>query len=136
MDAETIYAKIDAQVSDALKIAGPFKWQIQKDGFTVFVAMCHRRKSDHIFLLRVSFDDYPQRAPSYVFVNGDRQTPGGWPPKVKHGSNPPGICTPGTRECIEHYHRGDAKYQWDPNMYTFRFVLMGIQTMLEKGLGG
>ena len=136
MDYETIKAKIDEQVADVLKLAEAFQWKIQKDGIAVFVEMCHRRKPDRSYVLRVSFEDYPKRALSYVFVNIDTKIPGRWPPNVKHGSDPPGICTPGTRECIEHYHKGDAKYQWDPNKYTLRYVLMEIQKMLEKGIGG
>jgi len=136
MDVKTVKAKMDQQVADVLKVARPFLWKIQKNEIAIFVEMRHRRKPDQPYFLKVSFEDYPKRAPSYVFVDMATKNPGGWPPNVKHGSNPPGICTPGTRECIEHYHKGDAQYQWDPNKNNLRSVLMEIQKMLEKGIGG
>ena len=136
MDKETIEAKMDEQVADIQKVAEGFGWTIEKNGLRVFIEMRHRRKPDQIFLNKITFEDYPRRAPSYVFVDRETKNPGGWPPKVKHGSEPPGICTPGTRECIENYHQNDRKYQWDPQKYPVRKVLMEIQKLLEQGIGG
>jgi hypothetical protein len=135
MDSETIQVKMSEQIGDVKKIAEPYGWAIERTGLSVYIEMRHRRKPDDAYLLRVAFEDYPRRAPSYVFVDKETKNPGSWPPNVKHGSDPPGICTPGTRECIEYYHKGDAKYQWDHNKYTFRFVMMEIQKLLEQGIG-
>ncbi len=132
MDSVTIIVKIREQADDILKIAKAFGWIIEQDGLSIFVEMRHRRKSTPIYLLRISFEDYPQRAPSYIFVNKDKRESGSWPPNVKHGSEPPGICTPGTREFHEHYHKNDAQFQWNPENYSLRFVLMNIQKIIEK----
>lgn len=135
MDIETVKAKMREQVDDVRKIAPAYGWLIQEDNLFMYVEMRHRRKPEHVYLVRVVFDDYPMRAPSYVFVSRDSKSPGSWPPGVKHGADPPGICTPGTRECIEVYHKNDSQYQWDPKKYPTRMVLMEIQKLLEKGIG-
>ena len=135
MDPETIKAKMREQVDDVLKIAHAFGWIVTEEGLAIFVEMRHRRKASHVYLLRVSFEDYPQRAPSYVFVDKETREPGSWPAEVKHGADPPGICTPGTRECIEVYHKNDSTFQWNPEKSPLRLVLMEIQKLLEKGIG-
>lgn len=135
MDPETVKAKMREQVADVGKISPAYGWKLKDDGLFLHVEMGHRRKSSPVYLLQISFDDYPQRAPSYVFVDIGSLEPGSWPPNVQHSAQPPGICTPGTRECIEIYHKGEAQYQWDPQKYPVRLVLMEIQRMLERGLG-
>src|SRR5437588_419689 len=85
-------------------LARVFGWEIDTDGLVAHIQLRPRVSKDISFLLRASFEDFPLRAPSVIFV--DRATrqraDAAWPPGVRHGGNPPGICTPGTRECHEH----------------------------------
>lgn len=114
-----------------------FGWVFETKDLTVYVTMRHRKKSDSIYVLEVGFDDFPRRAPSYIFVgrNTKENTAEAWPPGVKQSDNPVGICTPGTREFHEHYHRGDAAYPWDPDRYTFLSTLCEIHRLMERGVG-
>lgn len=140
MDAETVRAKMLAQVDAARQsgLARAFGWRFEIDGLTVHVTLSPRRRPDLVYLLRVAFDDFPRRAPSYVFVDRatKQETETAWPPGVRHGGPPPGICTPGTREFHEHLHREDRQYPWDPDRYTFRYTLAEIHRMMERSVGG
>lgn len=140
MDIETVCAKMMAQVDQARQSAmiDDFGWVFELEDLTVYVTLRHRRRPEHFYLLQVAFDEFPRRAPSYVFVDREtkQKTPDAWPPNVQHGSQPPGICTPGTREFHEHLHRGDAQYAWDPDRYSFLSTLHEIHRMMERGLGG
>lgn len=140
MDIETTRAKMMAQFDQARQsaTARACGWVFAVEELTVYVTMRARRKQDRSFLLRVMFEDFPRRAPSYVFVEANTRqvTDAAWPPNVKHGSPPPGICTPGTRECHEHYHKNDAKYTWDADKETFLSTLQMIHRLMERGVGG
>jgi len=139
MDAETVTAKMKEQVeaARASALAQAFGWRFETDGMTVHVVLAPRRRSELVYLLRVTFDDFPRRAPSYVFVDRltGQETNEAWPPGVRHDGPPPGVCTPGTREFHEHLHRGDAQYPWDPIKYTFLSTLAEIHRLMERGLG-
>ena len=139
MDVETVRAKMQAQVETARTsaLARAFGWSFEVDGLTVYVTLAPRRHREPVYLLRVAFDDFPSRAPSYVFVDAatKQMTDGAWPPGVRHGGPPPGICTPGTREFHEHLHRGDNQYPWDPDRYTFLSTLTEIHRMSERAIG-
>jgi hypothetical protein len=140
MDLDTVRAKMMAQVNRAANsaMARAFGWSFEIEDLALYALLRHRRRSEHTYLLRVSFEEFPRRAPSYVFV--DRQnkevTDAAWPPGVKHGDPLPGICTPGTRECHEKYHANDAQYAWDAERYTFLDTLLRIHNLMERGLGG
>jgi len=140
VDIETVRAKMLAQVEQARAsaMARAYGWAFELEDLTLYVMMPHRRRPDHVFLLRVAFDDFPRRAPSYVFV--DRATkelvPHAWPPNVKHDdAQLPGICTPGTRGFHEKWHLNDAQHPWDPDLYTVLDTLQRIHAMMEKGIG-
>jgi hypothetical protein len=139
MDPEIVHVKMAAQVRQAQesKLASVCGWAFESQGLIVHVTMRPRRRLDAFYILRVAFDDFPRIAPSYVFVDAKARemTPAAWPPNVKHGGEPPGICTPGTREFHDHYHRGDAQYLWDPARYSVLDTLQRIQRMIEAGLG-
>jgi len=139
MDLETVRAKIMAQIEHAQQSAMTvvFGWAFEIEDLVVYVMLRHRRRSESVSLLRVSFDDFPKRAPSYVFVDRNTRqiTQEAWPPGVKHSDNPPSICTPGTREFHEHLHRSDAAYPWDPEKYTFLSTLSEIHRLMERGIG-
>ncbi len=119
-------------------VARAFGWVFEVDDITVHVTMRHRRRPEPVFLLRVVFEDFPRRAPSYVFVDREtkRPTDAAWPPNVKHGDPLPGICTPGTREFHEKYHLNDSQYPWDSKRFTFLATLQMIHSMMEHGIGG
>jgi hypothetical protein len=137
MEQETVKIKAREQICDAVKIAKVMQWrfEIAEDGLILLVEMRHRRKPGPQYLLRVGFDDYPQRAPSYYFVDMNTRKAGASPPNVHHGNPLPGICTPGTRECCEVYHKNQAQYAWNPSKYPLRSVLMEVQKMMEVGIG-
>lgn len=140
MDVETVRAKMQAQVEAARTsaLAQVFGWCFEVDGLAVYIILKPRRRQELVYMLHVTFDDFPRRAPSYVFVDpAARQvTDGAWPPGVRHGGPPPGICTPGTREFHEHLHRGDSQYPWDADRYTFVGTLAEIHRMTERAIGG
>ncbi len=138
MDLDTVRSKMMAQVDQARQgpMAAVFGWAFETDDLVVFVTLRHRRQPERVYLLRVSFDDFPKRAPSYLFVDsGTKQMkPEAWPPDVGHGNPPTGICTPGTREFHEQLHRNDAQYVWDAEKYTFLTTLEMIHRMMERGI--
>ena len=139
MDTETVRLKMQGQVDDALRSAmvGAYKWEFEIDDLIVYVTFRPRRRPERVFLLRVMFGEFPRRAPSYVFVDRSTNlvTDQAWPPDVKHGDDAlPGICTPGTREFHEKWHRTDAQWPWDPDRLTFLDTLQRIQAIMEKGV--
>lgn len=140
MDIETVRAKMLAQVEPARRagLAQAFGWGFEVDGLTAYVSLAPRRRPEKVYLLQVAFDEFPLRPPSCVFVDRvtKEMTDGAWPPGVRHGGPPPGICTPGTREFHEHLHRGDRQYEWNPERYPFLSTLAEIHRMMELGIGG
>lgn len=138
MDAETVTAKFAQQLeaAQASAMASVFGWEFTLESLVVYVTLRPRRRPELIYFLRVGFDDFPRRAPSYVFVDrSSRQADdAAWPAGVRHGAAPPGICTPGTREFHEHYHVGDGQYPWDPRGYPLLSTLYEIHRMAERGI--
>lgn len=138
MDVETARAKMQAQVAQAMRsgMAVAYGWEFEIENLTVYVAMKHRRRTCNPYVLRVAFDDFPRRAPSYAFVDPTtkQMSDGASPPSVMH--SPGRICTPGTREFHEELHQADAQYRWDPERYPFLSTLQMIHQMMEQGTGG
>ena len=139
MDLETVRAKMTAQL-DRVRVSAMcrvFGWSFGVSGLTAYITMRHRRRPERVFLLRMMFDDFPRRAPSYVFVDAGSRglRDDAWPPNVKHGDDLPGICTPGTREFHEKYHLNDAQYPWDAERFTVLDTLQRIHSMMEHGIG-
>jgi hypothetical protein len=139
MDAETVSAKFDEQLqgAKASAMAPVFAWEFSLEGLVLYVKLRPRRRSELTYLLRVGFDDFPRRPPSFTFVNQVSKHPddAAWPPGVRHGAQPPGICTPGTREFHENYHGGDGQYPWDSARYPLLVPLHEIHRMMERGIG-
>lgn len=139
MDAETVRAKMMKQVTAAQEsaMADEYLWRFDIDAerHTVYVAMRDRRRPDRSYLLRTVFDDFPARAPSYGFVDAQTKeiTPGAWPPNVQHSDPLPGICTPGTRAFHEKFHLNDASWPWNPDRLTFLDTLQRIHQLMERG---
>lgn len=140
MDIETVRTKMMEQICQVQQSAmtRAYGWTYAVQDLMVYVVLRHRRRSGNAYLLRGSFEEFPRRAPSYVFVDPDTKevTPAAWPPHVQHGAEPPGICTPGTREFHEHWHKNDQQYPWDAARYPFLDTLQRIHRLLEQGLGG
>lgn len=133
MDVETTKAKMMAQVDQARQSAMVLAlgWQFEIDELTVHVALSRRKEPGRANLLRVRFDEFPKRCPSYGFVDPEtkQETPDAWPPGVMH--SPYKICTPGTREFHEDLHKNDAQYRWDADKYTFLSTLRMIHRLME-----
>lgn len=139
MDTETVETKMMEQVEMARRsgIARALHWGLDVADLVAYVTMQPRHHPEQTFLLRVSFDEFPRRAPSYVFVGRETKQviDAAWPPGVRHGASPTGICTPGTREFHEHFHANDQGYPWDAERYTVLDTLHRIHQLMERGIG-
>lgn len=138
MDPQTVREKFQSEI-DVIKnsaICKAFSWEIQVEleKFLTYVEMCSRKAKEKKFLLRIIFDDYPQRAPSYVFVdiNTKEEKAEVWPPNLRHPGPPPGICTLGTREFYENLHKNEQAYQWDSNKFKIISTLQNIQILIDR----
>lgn len=138
MDAETVRAKMCAQLDQARLsgIARACGWEFETQELAAYITLVPRRQRDRRFLIRLTFEEFPMRAPSYVFVQPEtkQSAPEAWPPGVMHSEE--AICTPGTREFHERLHKNDAEHPWDADRYTVLDTLHRIQQLMEKGLGG
>ena len=138
MDEATVRAKMDTEIDRVRcsKLAVAFGWTIDVNGLDAFVLMSPRREHKQVYLLKVNFDDFPRQAPSCIFVDVQTRSPSteAWPPMVKHGQQPDGICVAGTRECHAHYHKNDAEYAWDAAKWPLISTLAEIHRFMEEGL--
>jgi hypothetical protein len=136
MDQETSRQLMTEQldVVRASALSKAFGWVIDEDGLIAYVTLKPRKRPGESFVLRVCFRDFNRRAPSYVFVDTESHQPGdsAWPPGVRHGAAPPGICTPGTRECHEHYHANDRQYEWRPDRRSVLRTITEIHRMMDR----
>lgn len=135
MDIETSREGMGQELSrlQSSKLALQAGWEISHEDLLVFVGMRSRRAPGQFYLLRASFDEYPKRAPSFVFVDPDTKAPSdsAWPPGVRHSADPPGICTPGTREFHEHFHKNEPQHAWDRVKHTLLATVHEIQRLLD-----
>lgn len=131
MDQETVREFTSPQVEKAKEsnVAEILGWKFEIDDLTVFVTIRPRTNPDKEYLLRVTFEDFPRRCPSFLFVDQGSRQPGNWPPDVRHGSG--GICIPGTREFYEQIHQNDQEYPYRSESYSLLEVLHGIQLLVE-----
>lgn len=111
-----------------------FGWVVDADGLDAYITLSPRRRHSESFLLRVNFLDFSRYAPSYVFVDREtrQSTDSAWPPGVRHGASPAGICTLGTRECHEHYHKNDRQYEWRPDERSVLRTLAEIHRLMDR----
>ncbi len=138
MDAAISKVKLDeelARVRAADAIASYHAWTIIADGLVVYIPIKARVGSGKEYLARFNFDDFPQRAPSFTFVDPKAKKEGRefWP---QHGAfaaalsrKPIGLCIAGVREFHEQLHR---EQPWDPCKYPFVKTLESIQAELNK----
>ncbi|MBI4090736.1 MAG: hypothetical protein HY422_01815 [Candidatus Komeilibacteria bacterium] len=138
MDAETVKAKMMAQV-DRARVSGfarRYGWKFDIDGLVVHVTLRRGADPERDYLLRITFDEFPKRAPSYVFIDPKTKenNPEAWPPGTRHkAGGAGGICTPGTREFHEIIHKDDAQYPWNAERYTVLEALTMTQRIADKG---
>lgn len=111
-----------------------FGWVIEEDDLDLFVSLRPRRQSDKLFLLRINFEEFSRRAPSFIFVDHETKEPSdtAWPPGVRHGSPPPGICTPGTHEFHEHFHKNDRQHPWSPDARSLLRTLAEVHRLMDR----
>ena len=108
-----------------------YDWHLQP--VQLFVSMYLRDKPDAAFLLRIAFDGFPDKAPSYLFVNPQTKKVelGSWPTGAAFKKKWPGICLKGTREFYDQGHP-DRRGEWSPETYPVASVLQEIQVELNK----
>ncbi len=139
MDQEITEAKLKEQVEAVFElqsIINYYRWEIITDGLTVYVTMYPQNASNKRYLARFTYDDYPQRAPTFTFIDSETKREGVefWP---KHGAfnsavsrKPPQLCIAGIREFHEGLHK---EFPWIPEKYPLGRVLESIQAELTKG---
>lgn len=139
MDPEISKAKLRKEVEALLALQATVshhRWEIVIDGLIVYVTIYPRNMPKKKYLARFIYDDFPQRAPAFTFVDPETRREGKefWP---KHGAfnnalnrQPPQLCIPGVREFHEILHR---EHPWSPECYPLVKVLESIQAELTKG---
>ena len=135
MDIETSREGMAQELSRlrSSKLATQAGWEVFHEDLLVFVGMRSRRTPGQLYLLRASFDEYPKRAPSILFVDPATKAPSAdaWPPGLQHSTNPPGICTPGTREFYEHFHKNQQQHAWDRAKHSLLATVHEIQRLVD-----
>jgi hypothetical protein len=138
-DPEISKAKLKVELEAVLALQATVayhQWEIVIDGLMVYVTMHPRNAPNKKYLARFTYDDFPQRAPAFTFVDPDTRKDGKefWP---KHGEfnnavnrQPPQLCIAGVREFHEILHR---EHPWSPERYPLAKALESIQAELTKG---
>ena len=108
-----------------------YDWQLQP--VQLFLSMHPRDKPEEAFLLRITFDSFPDTAPSYLFVNPQTKKvdPDSWPTGRAFKKDWPGICLKGTREFYAVGHP-ERRGEWSLETDTVASVLQEIQVELNK----
>lgn len=139
MDPEISKKQLKAEVDAVLALQDTVayhRWEIVTDGLMVYVTMYPRRSPSKKYVARFAYDNFPQQAPAFTFVNPETRGEGKefWP---RHGEfnnavnrKPPQLCIAGVREFHEMLHRD---YPWSPERYPLAKVLESIQAELTKG---
>lgn len=140
MDQEVSKARLKQQLATLLAfdaIVEYHDWKFEIDELFLFVTMRPRPQPEKKYLARFTFDDYPQRAPSFAFVDMETKEVGKefWP---QHGSafgsavsrQPPQLCIAGVREFHEQLHQ---EQHWDANRFPLGLTLEAIQAELDSG---
>jgi hypothetical protein len=138
-DPEITKAKLKEELEAVLALQDTVayhQWKIVPEELTVYVTMHPRNAPNKKYLARFTYDDFPQRAPAFTFVDPDTRKEGKefWP---RHGAfisatnrEPPQLCIAGVREFHESLHR---EKPWSPECYPLAKVLESIQAELTKG---
>lgn len=134
MDFETTVARMLAQIDlvEASAMTRESGWTVEIAPPTVYVGLKRAAEPERTYLLRIQFDDFDRRTPSYTFVDPTTKVRSATcvPPNVEHCDGK--ICTPGTREFHEDLHKNDAQYAWDPAKYTVLATVRMIYRMMNQ----
>lgn len=143
MDDEISKAKMRQQVDSVRsveQIVAYHGWEFSEEGLQLFVALKPRAKPDLRFIARLSYDGFPQRAPSLTFVNPETKEPGTdfWPRQAPAFTKavrrqPPQLCIEGLREFHEQLHQ---ERPWNPEIHTLGRLLESMQAEINKGYPG
>ena len=108
-----------------------YDWHLQP--VQLFLSMYLRSNPDKAFLLWITFDSFPDKAPSYLFVNPQTKKvePESWPTGTAFKKDWPGICLKGTREFYDRGHP-ERRGEWSVEAYPVASVLQEIQVELNK----
>ncbi|MCI0724485.1 MAG: hypothetical protein L0338_36805 [Acidobacteria bacterium] len=108
-----------------------YGWRLEPP--IIYIWMHPRGKPDSQYLLRITFENFPDEAPSYVPVNSETRQPRGdaWPSMSAYKPDWPGFCLNGTREFYKQGHP-DRQSQWSPETFPVARVLQEIQVELNK----
>ena len=98
MDAVTVKELMAEQLQTVRRSAfhAAFGWKIEDKDLCAYITLRPRHCRDKCFVLRILFDDFPRRAPSYVFVDAKTREmkDEAWPPGVRHTRSAAGNLHP------------------------------------------
>jgi hypothetical protein len=99
----------------------------------IYVQMHPRGKLDQKYVVRITFEAFPDEAASYVCVNSQTKALDGQgcPPISAYKADWPGFCLNGTKEFYKKGHP-ERTPQWTPEKYPIALVLQEIQVELNK----
>lgn len=100
----------------------------------IYIQMNPRGKPESKSLVRITFEGFPEQAPSYILVNPQTKAVEShiaWPTSA-YKPDWPGFCLNGTREFYTKGHP-DRTPQWSPEGFPVAAVLQEIQVELNRG---
>lgn len=99
--------------------------EVEVNDFDVFIQM--PMPDETLYELKVNFDNHPQQAPSYRFIDD-------WPNNARGiDENRGGICIDGTRECYNEYSHDEREDDWDPEKYDLVTMVHKIYGLVRRG---
>jgi hypothetical protein len=123
MDDELSKKKMTQQVDNlkATSLPDAYGWDLAVDGLQLTIDM-PSPKNDNEYTLVVTFDDFPQQPPSYLFDDD-------WPncPDIKEDR---GICIVGTREFYNEFGHGDRDFNHQE--HTVKKTVQRIYHLMRK----
>lgn len=123
MDDELSKKKMTQQVDDlkGTSLSDAYGWDLSVDGLQLTIDM-PSPKNDNEYTLVVTFDDFPQQPPSYLFDDD-------WPncPDIKEDR---GICIVGTREFYNEFGHGDRDFSHQE--HTLKKTVQRIYHLMRK----
>jgi hypothetical protein len=123
MDEEISKKKMMEQVENLRDTSLPegYGWELEVEDLQLTVEM-PSPKNDNEYTLLVSFDDFPQKPPSYLFD-------GQWPNCSDIKENK-GVCIVGTREFYNEFGHGDREFNHEE--HTLKKTLQRIYHLMRK----
>lgn len=123
MDDELSKKKMTQQVDDLkdTSLTDAYGWDLEVDDLELTITM-PSPKNDNEYTLVVTFDDFPQQPPSYLFDED-------WPncPDIKEDR---GVCIVGTREFYNEFGHGDRDFNHQE--HTLKKTVQRIYHLMRK----